>query len=51
MDIFSKHTHLPTTFITGMGTQFNSQATKEVAAVLNIELKHATTKHAQKLDC
>ena len=32
-----------------MGKQFNSQVTKEVAAVLNIELKHATTKHAQTI--
>ena len=32
-----------------MGTQSNSQVTKEVAAVLNIELKHATTKHAQTI--
>ena len=32
-----------------MGTQFNSQFTKEIAAVLNIELKHATTKHAQTI--
>ena len=32
-----------------METQFNSQVTKEVAAVLNIELKHATTKHAQTI--
>ena len=47
MDIFCKHTYLPTTIITDMGTQFNSQVTKEVAAVLNIGLKHATTKHAQ----
>ena len=30
-------------------TQFNSQVTKEVTAVLNIELKHATTKHAQTI--
>ena len=32
-----------------MGTQFKSQVTKEVAAVLNIEVKHATTKHAQTI--
>ena len=32
-----------------MGSQFNSQDTKEIAAVLNIELKHATTKHAQTI--
>ena len=49
MDVSCKHTYLPTTIITDMGTQFNSQVTKEVAAVLNIELKHATTKHAQAI--
>ena len=32
-----------------MGTQFNSQFTEDVAAVLNIELKHTTTKHAQTI--
>ena len=49
MDILCKHTYLATTIITDMGTQFKSQVTKEVAAVLNIELKHATTKHAQTI--
>ena len=49
MDFLCKHTYLPTTIITDMGKQFNSQVTKEVAAVLNIELKHATTKHAQTI--
>ena len=49
MDSFCKHTYLPTTIINDMGTQFNSHVTKEVAAVLNIELKHATTKHAQTI--
>ena len=49
MDILCKHTYLPTTIITDMGTQFNSQVSKEVAAVLNIELKHDTTKHAQTI--
>ena len=38
---------MPTTIITDMGTHFNSQVTKEVAAVLNVELKHATAKYAQ----
>ena len=32
-----------------MGTQFNSQVTGEVAAVLNIELKAVTTKHCQTI--
>ena len=46
MDILCKHTYLPTTIITDMGTQFNSQITREVAAVLGVDLKHASTKHA-----
>ena len=32
-----------------MGTQFNSQIIREVAAVLGVELKHASTKHAQTI--
>ena len=32
-----------------MGTQFNSQITREVAAVLEVELKYASTKHAQAI--
>ena len=49
MDILCKHTYLPSTIITDMGTQFNSQITREVAAVLGVELKLASTKHAQTL--
>ena len=49
MDILCKHTFLPTTIITDKGTQFNSQITREVAAVLGVELKHASTKHAQTI--
>ena len=49
MDILSKHTYLPTTIITDLGTQFIAQVTHEIAAVLGIELKHATVKHAQKI--
>ena len=47
MDILCKQTYLPTTIITDMGAQFNSQITREVAAVLGVELKHNSTKHAQ----
>ena len=49
MDILCKCIYLPTTINTDIVTQFNSQVTKWVAAVLNIELKHATTKHAQTI--
>ena len=32
-----------------MGTQFTSQITREVTAVLGVELKDASTKHAQTI--
>ena len=49
MDILCKHTYLPTLIFTDLGTQFNAQVTHEIAAVLGIELKHATMKHAQTI--
>ena len=49
MDILCKHTYLPTTIITDLGTQFNAQVTHEVAAVLGNELKHATMNNAQTI--
>ena len=49
MDILCKHTYLPTTIVTDLGTQFNAQVTHEVTAVLGVELKHATMKHAQTI--
>ena len=49
MDILCKHTYLPTTIIPDTDTQFNSQITRDVAAVLGVQLKHASTKHAQAI--
>ena len=49
MDILCKHTYLPTTIMTDLGTQFNAQVTHKIAGVLGIELKHATMKHAQTI--
>ena len=45
----TKHAYLPTTLISDKGTAFMSQVIKEVAGVLGITLKHATTKHAQTI--
>ena len=47
INIMTKHAYLPTTFISDKGTAFMSHVIKEVAGVLGITLKHATTKHAQ----
>ena len=45
----NKHAYLPTTLISDKGTAFMSHVNKEVAGVLRITLKQATTKHAQTI--
>ena len=49
INIMTKHAYLPTTLISDKGTVFMSHVIKEVAGVLGITLKHATTKHAQTI--
>ena len=48
-NIMTKHAYLTTTLISYEGTAFMSHVIKEVAGVLGITLKHATTKHAQTI--
>ena len=48
-DIFTRHCYLPTTIITDKGSQFISEAMQQTTATLGIQLKHATTKHAQMI--
>ena len=49
INIMTKHAYLPKTLILDKGTAFTSIVIKEVAGVLGITLKHATTKHAQTI--
>ena len=49
INIITKHAYLPTTLLSDKGTAFTSNVIKEVAGVLGITLKHATTKHAQTI--
>ena len=49
INIITKPAYLPTTLISDKGTAFTSHVIKEVAGVLGITLKHATTKHAQTI--
>ena len=49
INIMTKHAYLPTTLISDKGRAFISHVIKEVAGVLGITLKHATTKHAQTI--
>ena len=46
INIMTKHAYVPTTLISDKCTAFMSHVIKEVAGVLGITLKHATTKHA-----
>ena len=46
-NIMTKHAFLPV--ISDKGTAFRSHLIKEVAGILGITLKHATTKHAQTI--
>ena len=47
--IMTRHAYLPTLIITDKGSVFVSQVIHEVAEILGINLKLATTKHAQTI--
>ena len=49
INIMTKQAYFPTKLISDKGTSFMSHVVKEVAGVLGITLKHATTKHAQTI--
>ena len=49
INIITKPAYLPTTIISDKGTAFMSHSKKEVAGVLGITLRHATTKHDQTI--
>ena len=49
IDIMTRHAYLPTLIITDKGSAFVSQDIHEVAEILGINLKQATTKHAQTI--
>ena len=48
-DIITRHCYLPSTIIIDKCSQFISEAMKQRTEVLGIQLKHATTKHAQTI--
>ena len=49
INIMTRHAYLPTLILTDKGSVFVSQVVHEVAGTLGINLKHATTKHAQTI--
>ena len=44
-----QHAYIPTTILTDQGSVFVSKLMQELAKLLEIELKHATVKHAQTI--
>ena len=49
INIMTRHAYLPTTLISNKSTAFMSHVNKEVASLLGITLKHATTKNTQTI--
>ena len=49
IDIITKHTYLPTTLITDKGTACTSKLLADIAPILGIQVKCATTKHPQTI--
>ena len=49
IDIMTRHAYLPTLIITDKGSVFVCQVIHEVAEILGVNLKHATTKHARTI--
>ena len=47
--IFLKHAYIPKVILTDKGSQFTSNLMKDVTTLLDIELRHATVKHAQTI--
>ena len=49
IDIITRHTYLPATLITDKGTIFTSRLVDEIAKILGIQIRSATTKHPQTI--
>ena len=49
IDVMTRHAFLPTRIISDKGSQFRAEVIQEITKVLDIEIHHATTKHAQTI--
>ena len=49
VDAMTRHAYLPTCMISDKGSQFRAEVIQEITKVLDIEVSHATTKHAQTI--
>ena len=49
IDVMTRHAYLSTTMISEKGSQFTAEVVQEITKILDIEIRHATTKHAQTI--
>ena len=49
LDVMTRHAYLPTLILSDKGSQFRSEVVAEIAQILEIQISHASTKHAQTI--
>ena len=49
VDVMTRHAYLPTLILSDKGSQFRSEVVAEITQILEIQLNHASTKHAQTI--
>ena len=49
MQWFMRHSYIPLVILTDQGSQFTSRMLEELSTLLEIEIEHATVKHAQRI--
>ena len=47
--VMTRHAYLPTLILSEQGSQFQSETVAEITEILGTQVKHASTKHAQKV--
>ena len=49
VDVMTRHAYLPTLILSDKGSQFRSEVVAEITQILEIQISHASTKHAQTI--
>ena len=49
VDVMTRHAYLPTLILSDKGSQFRSEVVAEITQILEIQINHASTKHAQTI--
>ena len=49
VDVMTRHAYLPTIILSDKGSQFRSEIVAEITQILEIQISHASTKHAQTI--